>query len=375
MKIMMIWDYYDDFLKGLYRSDPELKTLSYDCQREFLLKSHFGWPAELALQMMSIGIEVDFIISNAKSLQEKWRKEFGAGSLRPGATARPEAAAEEIVAAQIRRFRPDILWMPLQPRLAGAFLDEMREYYGCAVLWIGCAVPPGIEFRRFAAVLSPLPSLCTDLDPTYRAAFRVNVGFDPGILDELGPVEKTRSLTFVGGVSPAHMRRAEYLAELADAGVEFEHFGYLREGGDDNRFRALLEKIRPRHRGVVYGIEMHRILASSRVTLNIHVDIAGNMAANMRLFEATGAGACLLTEKSDNIRDFFEPCREVAVYDSKENFIESVRSLLADHARTTGIARRGQERTLRDHTVARMCERIIPIFERCLAARSEQNGE
>ena len=60
---------------------------------------------------------------------------------------------------------------------------------------------------------------------------------------------------------------------------------------------------------------MYRVLAQSRIAVNRHGDFAGGYAANMRMFEATGVGALLMTESAANLPDFFEPGREVVAYD------------------------------------------------------------
>ena len=44
-------------------------------------------------------------------------------------------------------------------------------------------------------------------------------------------------------------------------------------------------------------------------SLNRHIDVAEGYANNMRLFEATGVGALLLTEAAPNLADLFEPGR------------------------------------------------------------------
>jgi spore maturation protein CgeB len=41
---------------------------------------------------------------------------------------------------------------------------------------------------------------------------------------------------------------------------------------------------------------MFKILARSKIVINRHGTIAGNYAVNMRMYEATGSGAMLVTE-------------------------------------------------------------------------------
>lgn len=44
------------------------------------------------------------------------------------------------------------------------------------------------------------------------------------------------------------------------------------------------------------------------------IDLGGEDTINMRMFEATGSGALLLTEALPGVRRYFEPGKEVAVW-------------------------------------------------------------
>jgi spore maturation protein CgeB len=77
----------------------------------------------------------------------------------------------------------------------------------------------------------------------------------------------------------------------------------------------------------------------------------------MRLFEATGVGAMLLTDRKDNLHELFEIGKEVVTYSSKEEAAELVRHYLDHPQEAEKIAKAGQARTLREHTYkARMVE-------------------
>lgn len=116
----------------------------------------------------------------------------------------------------------------------------------------------------------------------------------------------------------------------------------------------------------LFGLGMFDLLRRSRVTFNIHTGFAQGECGNIRMFEATGMGACLLTDAASNLGDLFEPGTEVAAYTCMDDCVEQVRYLL-DHedARRT-MAAAGQRRTLRDHTVARRCEAVDALVRRLL---------
>ena len=109
---------------------------------------------------------------------------------------------------------------------------------------------------------------------------------------------------------------------------------------------------------------MYRILAESRVALNIHLDAAENFANNMRLYEATGCGAMLLTDYKDNLNELFTIGKEVIAYRGFEELWESLK-YYANHNQECGeIARAGQERTFQEHTYFNRMKELIDIIKR-----------
>jgi spore maturation protein CgeB len=116
----------------------------------------------------------------------------------------------------------------------------------------------------------------------------------------------------------------------------------------------------------LFGLEMFQKLHDSKLTLNTHIDISSASASNMRLYEATGVGTCLLTDWKENLRDLFELEAEVVSYQSAEDCIEKVRYLLDHEDERRAIAAAGQRRTLRDHTFSQRAEQIHGLIKTML---------
>ena len=126
-------------------------------------------------------------------------------------------------------------------------------------------------------------------------------------------------------MSPDHRQRIALLEAVAER-YDLKLFG--------SRPQAL-PATSPLHRcfqGEVWGADMYQVLRRSRVTLNSHIDLAGREAGNMRLFEATGVGAFLLTDFKDNLHTLFEPDREVAVWRSIDDCLADIDRALRDDA-------------------------------------------
>ena len=134
-------------------------------------------------------------------------------------------------------------------------------------------------------------------------------------------------------MSPDHRQRIALLEAVAER-YDLKLFG--------SRPQALPASS-PLHRcfqGEVWGADMYQVLRRSRVTLNSHIDFAGQEAGNMRLFEATGVGAFLLTDFKDNLHALFEPDREVAVWRSIDDCLAAIGRALRRRRGRAAIAQR-----------------------------------
>lgn len=91
-----------------------------------------------------------------------------------------------------------------------------------------------------------------------------------------------------------------------------------------------------------------------------------SMAANgwspaTRVFEAAGAGACLVTDEWEGVEDFLAPGEEVLVARDGAEVAELLAGLDPERARAIGDAAR--ERVLAEHTYDRRAEQVEAILE------------
>jgi spore maturation protein CgeB len=91
-------------------------------------------------------------------------------------------------------------------------------------------------------------------------------------------------------------------------------------------------------------------MLQSYITINRHIDVAGEYANNMRLFEATGCGALLFTDNKKNLNDIFVEGKEVIAYTSSSDLIDKIQYFFSHRQEGEAIAKAGQARTLKDHT-------------------------
>jgi spore maturation protein CgeB len=121
-----------------------------------------------------------------------------------------------------------------------------------------------------------------------------------------------------------------------------------------------------RYVGHLYTADHNAFNASALAVLNVSRDSMASYGYSpaTRVFEAAGAGACIITDAWDGIAMFFEPDREILVAQSGPEVADRLARLTPDDARRIGAAAR--QRALAEHTYARRVE----LVERVLAGRA-----
>jgi spore maturation protein CgeB len=86
----------------------------------------------------------------------------------------------------------------------------------------------------------------------------------------------------------------------------------------------------------------------------------------MRLFEATGAGALLVTDWKENLEELFDIGREVVAFRSTNECTDLIEYYMTHEDERARIATAGQARCLRDHTYERRAVALAAILQNLL---------
>ena len=386
MKLLMLWKYYPAYLEYFYQKNPGVFSLSYDEHQKKIFDDHFGWAADFGQYLHRKGIKTKFVIANAKKLQQQWCKENNVH----------KKIEKEIVLEQIKRFKPDILWVTSLFDYYGPFIQEALPHAKKVICWIGSPFIDKIDTRGFSALLTENPSTLKKTQHTFDQVLITKPGFDPAILDKIGSQEKKYDITFIGHFGHGHRKRMSTIKYLLEHDIKIKLFSNLPGNGQrlinnvkqssflffrcrepKNAFTTLkdikniifkdqfekdLHFLQKKSVPPVFGLDMYKALAQSHLTLNVHIDCARNNAGNCRTFEATGAGTCLLNENAHNIGTLFTPNKEIMTYNNEEELIEKIKFLLANKHKAQRIAQAGQKRTLKEHTFDRVFNDIKSVF-------------
>jgi spore maturation protein CgeB len=403
MRLLKITTCYPDYLRCFYLRNPGLADQPFVRQKAALDYDAFGWADYWSQALVPLGYEVMEVTWNAEPLQRAWFREHFPdcpGRIDPGV----------IAIEQAKQFKPEILWFDesnedLLTRIRME-IPSLRLVLG----WAGSAVPRTNAWRHMDLILSCAPESVDSLQRAGYPASHLHHGFDPRINSRLEDRSKRFNFSFIGQMireNQYHRNREQLLEQLASSNgidifspsanlgwtdcVKARLMGWAYEWGrtmktigfSDRTLESLpvvgqaarmLSKpaspVNPRLKRLikpaVYGLEMFQVLRDTRVVLNIHADSSPFFASNMRLFETTGVGTCLLTDWKDNLCELFDPEKEVVTYRTPEECAEKARWLLDNPTDREKIAMAGQSRTLREHTFTRRAFQLDTLIGKAL---------
>lgn len=393
MRLLTITKKYNHYLEQVYRREPSLKDQSYRIQQEALESDSFGGSEIWAAGLKNFGYCTNRIFANAEFTQKRWAFE--------NSVLYDETNwIQQITAAQVKTFQPEILITTLGA-VGECFLKSIREEnkdLRLIICWCGSPFNNHDRtLREYDVILSNIPEYVHDFKENGLHASHLRHAFDPRVLRK---IDNTRNqsinFSFVGSLIKGrefHNSREALLLELMRK-TDLQIWSAIRRPSYQKRLSVRTRRIvyslvqiarrlgavsiieyvpylhkaanwpsRPELNGYadlyiarrshppVFGMEMFQKLRDSKVTLNTHIDVSQRSASNMRLYEATGVGTCLLTDWKDNIKELFEPGFEVVTYRNSRDCVEKARFLLRNEKVRQEIADAGQRRTFQEHTI------------------------
>lgn len=400
--------FYPLYLQEFFDRHPTLPDEPFAVQQAALFGDMFHTADFYSLALQKLGYETDDVVPNAECIQKRWAEENNIDY-------DPDNWEIDLLIARVKAFKPDVLSTINYGLFKADFIQRLREECPSIRLvmrWVGSPFSDLSVFSAYDLVITNIPDVVSTLaEAGYPQAHHVDHAFEPDILNH---IDTTRApdvdFTFTGSVWKGrrlHGEREALLLELIrTTGLQMwvmtPQMPSLAEQFEWNARQALYDGVQlARKVGVpdgllnrlpvtnkvmrwpvrpmddlpfvhptiikhaqppLFGLAMFQRLHDSRVVLNNHIDLSSNNASNMRLFEATGVGTCLLTDWKDNLSRLYEPDYEVVTYRSPAEAAEKARYLLDHEEERRKIAEAGQQRTLRDHTVFQRAQQIDALI-------------
>ncbi len=369
LKFMQIHGFYDQYLAGFYEKNPQLVEAPFAQQIAGLVKDGFSAAQLYAPYMQDLGYESNLVIGNCPPAQVKWCIENGAG------IQDPNNWKLEIARQQVDHFKPDVLYLgDCVNGFDATLLRGLKHKPALVIGWRAATIPDGTDWTGFDLLLSGLSAL-REIAPRYGV--KETLDFYPGypvhIHDQVQDMRPIYDLSFCGQWTHSqHPQRNYLLQKIAQHVAAKNYSAAYHLSGDIGNLPPEISRIQ---KPSCYGVAMHRALASGRITFDargvigtgqyheIKQDLAKKETTNMRLFEATGSGAFLLTEHHDNLIKYFEPGKEIVTFHDENDLISKIDYYLKHPEEREKIAAAGQARCLGEHSMPNRARALAKVIE------------
>ena len=360
------WGYISDF----YQRGDCLEAKPFSDQLDYFKKDCFQWILSWGKYNTDPDVEIFETVLNSFPLQNAWAK---------GAFSNREDWMTGIVIEQVKAFKPHICLLYSPDIFTNEIISRIKEIIPSIIIggYDGMNRQDISLYEGYDFVITCSKYISDYYSKNKMPTFPMCFGFDEDILERTIDRVKKYDVSFSGSLFPGiHNDRFDlvtYLNKFVQVSVcsEFAHspngslvsrhvFRELKRV-PFNRISDYLRLFRG-NTGPLYGMKMFQFLRDSRLVLNMHGDRIG-FAANIRLFEATGVGSCLLTDWKENIPDLFEPGKEVLVYHSIEEAKDIALYCLKHPEFTRQIALNGQKRTVAEYSQRRTVPQVISFVK------------
>jgi spore maturation protein CgeB len=404
LRIAFLTSIYTKHADIIYALNPSLHKKNSDEQMEFIrwhaLSSLVRWIPLLEAK----GCKVIEFHHNLENVETAWAKEnhFQTDL---------KSSVIEIGLEKIKRFKPDIIFC-ISPvaytnnQFIKSLLSEVKKCVKL-VAWYGADCGNESIFSQFDLTLSNSAHLVHNLRNQGMSAEVLRHSFDPIILEKIGSISnKINRVAFFGNLdnrSKDFCERTEFICDLSKNIPLFDIFGNFYRPNIHERFKfyflekryeissTLLKVLKspklkywsnynnlppspwtlPKEfissiKKPLFGHEMLTKLNSYQIAFNYHNKHTGDCSCNMRIFEATGLGCCLLTDYKSNIHTMFEEDREVVTYKTIEEAITKANYLIENPQISREIGLAAQKKTLLKYNSIHQVDDLFNIFKNLL---------
>jgi hypothetical protein len=369
MRILVLDTIYQAVLNEIETNLRTKDHKSFEEMRQDILSNRFGTSGCYERYFNESGHECLEIVTNSVLVQSAWAKEHKirllntigwdksfflsrTKALQPFLTLLRQF--HFLVLQQVKFYDPDILIIKDLHEYPPTILQQFKKSRLKLVGFCSSVVVETENFREYDLIFSSVPE---NLEVAIRQgvkAERIFPAFDTRNVS-FESRERDISISFVGSL---YQGTVPMLLAAIEVDPTLQIYAPNPSALDGEK--SLMNN----YVGNVWGLEMYKVFGRSKITLNRHGAIAANFAGNMRLFEATGMGACLVTESRPNLVDLFDPITEVVPYEDSADMQLKLERLLASDELRSNIAKSGQQRCLKQHSYAVRIQEIIKSLER-----------
>lgn len=349
---------YKKRLKSLARGQT-----TFDGRLRVFLDDRYG--ASHFLQPVLVGDKSAFFTNGDDlELQRAWALEHG---------LRRSADSQSILLAQIEEHRTEVFYNLDPMRFGSDFVRKLPACVKAKICW-RAAPSPGADFAAYDLVLCNFPSIIDSWRSQGLRAEHFTPAHDWRMDDFVDQGERPIDVVFVGSYTRHHTHRARVLEAVVGLADRYKIVFCL----DRSRLTRLAETrlgivpllsvyrrpelIRRISADPVFGIDLYKLLASSKIVLNGAIDMSGEDRGNMRCFEAMGCGSLMVSDRGRYPRGMVAG-QTMVNYESTADVANVVESTLEHWSSSQVIAGRGREMVKSQYSKELQWRRFLELVE------------
>lgn len=341
---------------GVYRAyRPRLERLTRDCNRfdaatRAFLDDRFG-AAHFLKPVLDGDPDAFFTNGDDERTQRLWAAEQGMAA---------DAPLDAILLAQIEHHRTEIFYNLDPMRYGNAFLARLPGCVRRTVAW-RAAPSQGGQFLNHDVIVNNFPTLLEGYRAQGARAEYLAPAHDPEMDTYAARTDRPVDVLFVGTFSRHHRVRTALLEAIARLRSRMTVVMHL----DVSRYTRLAETplgwvgplrrdrrsrdIRKVAQAPVFGRDLLNALGNAKIVVNGAIDMAGPDRGNMRIWEALGCGAVLISDSGRYPEDI-QAGEHFLSYDNAEMVPAIIKDLITEPQQLSSLAGRGHKQIARAYS-------------------------
>ena len=363
-KILYINDLYDSYIQKL--TNQKLENLNYEQIIDHIHEQRFSWSNILEEKIKKF--QFYYIFPNFEFLQKKWLEENNI-NLKYNSLTDIFIKQLEIISFDLAFFQSISYLKKIK--------KEKKKINFC--FYDGVELNDSNLIQNCKSILTTVKSAKEFyLSKGAKNVFFINHFFDTRI--KIKNIKKDYDVTFLGSISNKnHFNRSIFLHKLSKLNkinffisekpswfkiVKICVFHFIKGKKLSNIFQYILSQIffSKIKKNSFFGLDMFDILSRSKIVLNFHLETVKNDAINMRIYETTGVGSCLLTEYNKNLFSYFND-DEIVTYKDLNDASKKIQYLLDNEHIMKKISEAGRKKTISNFTIDNQIQTIEKFLD------------
>ncbi|MFA5779092.1 MAG: glycosyltransferase [Elusimicrobiota bacterium] len=280
-------------------------------------------------------------------------------------------SAERILAQEVYRFKPDMIWIDGGFFISNETLEIIRHKFNCKIIHYtpDSLFSPGMSNRCMSGAISAYDEVVTtkeqDLSTYEKLGARHVIfslqGFDPDIHRPVSLTADEKQefgcdVSFVGQCMKDRANSLDYLSRSLKLN--------LRIYGTDWDSRSVPARLKPLFHGPAIGHDYAKVVCASKITLGfLNREVRDTFTT--RTFEIPACGGFLLAERTSIHQKLFAEDSEAAFFSSDEELKDKVNFYLTNENVRERIAKAGHLKVMTaGYTWEKLMEKIISEIDK-----------